>query len=1114
MDFNKKISTLNTYELIKNYLNREGISSHTTKHLSTATLKPVDDIFSSIINDSFAILKFQENQNRSNYFKYIISSDSSLSISTYDRLEASSSAKNIVGVDYNNNSLFYILSIGNTFTIVTPNNIINYESLTLKESQKLTNEIGKKYIVKIACGESHCLFLTHAGMIYSMGDNSYGQLGIGQNNTKESKEGLMVKDLLNYRISDIASGKNHSICFGVVREMTKAGSATPNNNNIVYDPKTSYYLFGWGDNSFNQIGIRQVNRNKLVLKPSKIFCKLNTHNPAIIGEELINISCGLDFTALLFRNGKLLTFGDNQYNQLIYKENEIFPNEVSNYIPKKIGKIAKIFPSKNSLMFITEFNKMIIFGKYNEPNINEIKVIDLIDNYDSNKYIFTDQILKIIFFNNENINKNIIKDINSVKIENFLVNPKNENNNLEQKTIKNNLNMNNYSQATNMNIQNNNNTNNALKTDKDNNFTKKDIPLYDNNTKNDNNNEKILNKNKDINNKIQIETNNNNIIVESNISTNNNVVLKTKGELNTHLPTDTNKKNINFKINTNKRQFQNIPKQKSKNNYNSKTLLTKDTAKKLIHNVYINKNSPKLKTEPKKGFNGVEEKNDAYKPTKTVESNGNSSQNKQNNDLTTDMNDNSISFSTSFHISNKDNNTSTSNELSDRKINMDNKCNNKTENEDGFTNKDRNIILYNVDTKNFLNKNVLKNKLQIASSKNRYDDENNNSYSNDKNEIDINTKELPKPIPIEIKGSNEDKNKNIFNNMNKNIDSEIKKENNGDLKNGSEDKLHENNKNTLIENLKKDINNIILPKEKKENNQKKIILNNNDTNINPNPIEQKVEKINKEEINKKQEVINEQNKIKIINNENIIKNPNKNENIISLQNNKLNINIKTNNNPIKIDPIINNNNINSNILNQNNEKINKIDNKNNKNQLYKNIDNNEDNNNYNNNKNIREKENNIQNNILSNENKNKNKIDLKYDTSINNKNNNEKKNDINNYESNFKSNNNALKPNNKLPLVINYKQPNREINNLNTKQNISPPKKNTIEKNTNTNSILQYNNNINNNNPTNNIININNNKNNLIDLNKKNYNLNNTNNKNLDTNNKNINNINLNSNSN
>ena len=49
--------------------------------------------------------------------------------------------------------------------------------------------------------------------------------------------------------------KYYFFCFGIVRELTKAGSARPNNN-IEFGPKRPYYLFGWGDNSFNQLGMK------------------------------------------------------------------------------------------------------------------------------------------------------------------------------------------------------------------------------------------------------------------------------------------------------------------------------------------------------------------------------------------------------------------------------------------------------------------------------------------------------------------------------------------------------------------------------------------------------------------------------------------------------------------------------------------------------------------------------------------------------------------------------------------------------------------------------------------------------------------------------------------
>ena len=145
-------------------------------------------------------------------------------------------------------------------------------------------------------GENYCFFLTQTGMIYTLGDNSYGQLELGENHiTKKNKGWILLKDLLNYRINDIYAGKYYTFSFGVVRELTKAGNAGPNNNRE-FDPKIRYYLFGWGDNSFNQLGMKQINQFNTILRPKKIWCNNNLNNPAIIGEELINISCGLHYS--------------------------------------------------------------------------------------------------------------------------------------------------------------------------------------------------------------------------------------------------------------------------------------------------------------------------------------------------------------------------------------------------------------------------------------------------------------------------------------------------------------------------------------------------------------------------------------------------------------------------------------------------------------------------------------------------------------------------------------------------------------------------------------------------------------------------------------------------
>ena len=870
MELNNKIGTLNTYDLITKYLQRPNITSHISKHLSSATMKPVDAVFSSVVNDSFIILKFQESQKSSNYFKYLAYSN------TYDRLDISSS-KSIADVGYNNTSFYYILSIGNTFSIITPDNEINYETLVLKDSIKLSNEIGKKYIIKISCGEKHCLFLTHAGMIYTMGDNSYGQLGVGENHiTKENKEGILLKDLLNYRINDICAGKNHSFCFGVVRELTKAGNAGPNNN-IEFDPKRPYYLFGWGDNSFYQLGMKQSNTFNTILRPTKICCNNNMNNPALIGEELINISCGLNFSALLFANGKLLTFGDNKYNQLIFKENEIAPNNTNNYLPKKIGKIRKIITGGNSIILMSEFNKLIIFGKFNEPNNEQITIVDLINNCENNKYIFNDNILKIIIFNNEMNVPETIKNITNVKISEFLVNmPKIEKNNKTE------------------NINNNNET------------TEKQPCDSISNKNNEINNKNSNPKNKNVNNK------------DVNNKTLDAVPTKKHLKLNSTL-NNSSVKNTNILGEQKKQQYKNsniIKKNKTikyKNSYTKISYLSNDKVVVTDALSIYQNNNTKNKTENKTQFNGAEKKSDNSKYLKGYESNGKSNQTKNNE------NDKELKLKIEDNNLQKEKESPILNQKSNGNI-ID-------ENENGKMNQNIIINQIELDNKTFLNKNILKTKNPTI--QNRYEDNYDSFNLEEKNkDILISKEKKEDKIEKDIKEQSQNNGGSLKNGKNNNQEvkdfkiNDIKMNN---LKENIENKpIKENNE---IKKNDIDINNNI---NKNKNSNIKINNNINDNNnkktdivINNNNI------ISNNNINNNNNISN--NSLKNLNsfqnnkNENINQQSKKLQNIDNNSQTFNNINANKNQDKINIDNIRkynnNNNNTNNGIIEKNNKPI-------------------------------------------------------------------------------------------------------------------------------------------------------------------------------------------------
>jgi len=196
----------------------------------------------------------------------------------------------------------------------------------------------------IACGDVHTMVLMTDGTLYGTGFNLSGQLGLGNNDDKNTLTQILQLD--GKTPKTIACGKVHTMVLMIDETLYGTGGSYGNTLTQILQidgktPKTiacgGYYtmvlmtdgtLYGTGENNYGQLGLgNNINKNILIQ-----IQQLHGKTPKII-------ACGKYHTMVLMTDGTLYGTGLNVYGQL-----GLGNNDNKEYIRCR-GTHIKPFPS-------------------------------------------------------------------------------------------------------------------------------------------------------------------------------------------------------------------------------------------------------------------------------------------------------------------------------------------------------------------------------------------------------------------------------------------------------------------------------------------------------------------------------------------------------------------------------------------------------------------------------------------------------------------------------------------------------------------------------------------------------------------------------------------------
>ena len=162
-------------------------------------------------------------------------------------------------------------------------------------------------VVQVACGVVHTAVLTSGGDIFTFGSGRDGMLGHGGTNNELVPR--RVRALVGRWVVQVACGTNHTAVVTSTGEL---------------------FTFGYGRKG----NLGHNSENEKVWVPRRV--------DALVGKHVVQVSCGVLYTAVITSDGELFTFGCGGEGQLGHggKEDEEVPRRVDALVGKRVMQVS------------------------------------------------------------------------------------------------------------------------------------------------------------------------------------------------------------------------------------------------------------------------------------------------------------------------------------------------------------------------------------------------------------------------------------------------------------------------------------------------------------------------------------------------------------------------------------------------------------------------------------------------------------------------------------------------------------------------------------------------------------------------------------------------------